>query len=307
MPKKRYELVTHRFKGGRFDDHGLDVDVLPELIAYKTILVETAKELWRRNHPDRQRLPKNFEDSLSLKFYEIIPGSAAVPLMREIEIQEGLLPFEPPPDELDEAVVLVTDSIKSVSEDKAFHRDFPKNVIPLFSEYGKTLREDESIELKPAKKGATARYSSKERKHLVELVQAGYEDIVDLVGEIRAADLDGGNFALRLADETKVTGKFSPEQETTIIEALREHASRRLHIKGRAEFLPDGKLKRVVSVTDLSIQSVGEVPYDETAKPIWQIVEEISASIPDEEWAKLPNDLSKNLDHFLYEVPKQTE
>jgi hypothetical protein len=81
MPKKLYNLVTHTFRGSRFDDHGIDVDVLTEIIAYKTILVETAKELWRRNHFDRQRLPKNFEDSLSLRFYEIIPGSAAIPLM----------------------------------------------------------------------------------------------------------------------------------------------------------------------------------------------------------------------------------
>jgi hypothetical protein len=307
MQKKRYELVTHRFKGGRFDDHGLDVDVLPELIAYKTILVETAKELWRRRHPNRQRLPKNFEDSLSLKFYEIVPGSAAVPLMREIEIQDGLLPFEPPPDELDEAVDLVTDSVELISKNKPFPMDFPKNVIPLFSEYGRTLRANEIIELKPAKRKTAARYSLKERDHLVELAQTGYEDIVDLVGEIRAADLDGGNFALRLVDETKVTGKFSPEQETIIIEALREHTTRRLHIKGHAEFLPDGKLKRVIFVTDLSIQSVGEVPYDETAKPIWEIVEEISTSIPDEEWAKLPSDLSKNLNHYLYGAPKQKQ
>jgi hypothetical protein len=307
MHKKRYELVTHRFKGERFNDHGLDVDVLSELIAYKTILVETAKELWRRKHPDRQRLPKNFEDSLSLKFYEIVPGSAAVPLMREIEIQDGLLPFEPPPDELDEAVELVADSVELVSKDKPFPRDFPKNVIPLFSEYGRTLRADEIIELKPAKRKSAVHYSLKERDHLVELTQTGYEDIVDLVGEIRAADLDGGNFTLRLADETKVTGKFSPEQETIIIEALREHTSRRLHIKGRAEFLPDGKLKRVILVTNLSIQSVGEVPFDETAKPIWEIVEEISASIPDDEWGKLPSDLSKNLNHYLYGAPKQKQ
>ena len=306
MSKKRYTIVTHIFKGGRFDDQGLDVDVLPELIAYKTILVETAKELWRRKHPDRQRLPKNFEDSLSLKFYEIVPGSAAVPLVREIEIQEGLLPLEPPPDELDEAVVLVADSVESVSGDKPLPQAFPKNIIPLFSGYGKTLREDETIELKP-EKGAIAHYTSSGRKRFFELVQAGYEDTVDLVGEIRAADLDGGNFALRLVDETKVAGKFSSEQETTIIEALREHASRRLRVKGRAEFLPEGKIKQIASVADLSIQAVGADQYDETTKPIWEIAEELSASIPDEEWAKLPSDLSKNLDHYLYGTTKQTK
>ena len=38
-----------------------------------------------------------------------------------------------------------------------------------------------------------------------------------------------------------------------------------------------------------------------------QFVEEISAQIPQEEWAKLPSDLSKNLDHYLYGSPKDEE
>jgi hypothetical protein len=33
-------------------------------------------------------------------------------------------------------------------------------------------------------------------------------------------------------------------------------------------------------------------------------VDEISQQIPLEEWAKLPSDLSKNLDHYLYGSPK---
>lgn len=38
-----------------------------------------------------------------------------------------------------------------------------------------------------------------------------------------------------------------------------------------------------------------------------QFVEEISAQIPREEWEKLPKDLSKNLDHYLYGSPKEEE
>ena len=39
--------------------------------------------------------------------------------------------------------------------------------------------------------------------------------------------------------------------------------------------------------------------YDPTAKPIWEIAEEIAATVPDSEWAKVPPDLSKNVDHYL--------
>ena len=66
MSKVQRQLVLHTFKGKRFDDHGLDLDVLPDLFAFKQLLVETAKALWRRAHPDRERLPKNFEDRLKL-------------------------------------------------------------------------------------------------------------------------------------------------------------------------------------------------------------------------------------------------
>lgn len=53
---KRYPITTQTFNGKRFEDHGLDLDVLPELIAYKTLLVETAKALWRAKNPERQRV-----------------------------------------------------------------------------------------------------------------------------------------------------------------------------------------------------------------------------------------------------------
>ena len=307
MYKKRYELVTHTFKGGRFDDHGIDVDVLPDLITYKNLLIETAKELWRIKHPDRHRLPKNFEDSLSLKFYEIRSGSATVPLIREFETEATLFPVEYPSDELDEAVDLIAETIHAVSSDQPLPASLPKSIISSFAQYGKTLRDDESIELRPARKNVVAHYSLKERNRLANFAQAEYEDVVELLGEIRAADLDGRNFSLRLADGSRVPGKFLAEQETAIVEALKDHASLRLHVKGRAEFFAEGVLKRIVSIASLFVQPAEHLLFDPGEKPIWKVVEEITASIPDKEWTKLPSDLSKNLDHYLFGTPKQTE
>ena len=42
-------------------------------------------------------------------------------------------------------------------------------------------------------------------------------------------------------------------------------------------------------------------------KPIWEIAAELGAQIPEEEWAKVPSDLSTNLDHYLYGAPKSEE
>ena len=42
-------------------------------------------------------------------------------------------------------------------------------------------------------------------------------------------------------------------------------------------------------------------------RPVWERVVEMGARIPREEWEKVPNDLSINLDHYLYGAPKEEE
>jgi len=231
-----YELITHTFKGGRFADHGVDIDVLTELIAFKTILVETAKELWKSRHPDRKRLPRRFEDSLSLKFYEIRPTSAGIPIVRENITPDGQLLVAHEPDELDEAVSLIPEVISSLSEGRNIPDAFPRSLIPYFESYGKTLREEESYELRPAGGNRVVRYTQRERESILRLESSLYRDKVELSGEIRLADLDGGNFAVRSSIGERVSGKFSPDQESLIVDALREHADCWLHIEGIGEF-----------------------------------------------------------------------
>jgi Arc/MetJ-type ribon-helix-helix transcriptional regulator len=45
--------------------------------------------------------------------------------------------------------------------------------------------------------------------------------------------------------------------------------------------------------------------HDET--PIWETIVRIGKEVPEGEWSRLPTDLSKNLDHYLYGSPKVSE
>lgn len=40
-------------------------------------------------------------------------------------------------------------------------------------------------------------------------------------------------------------------------------------------------------------------------RPIWEIIVEIGAQIPEEEWAKVPDDASINYKHYLYGTPQK--
>ena len=49
--------------------------------------------------------------------------------------------------------------------------------------------------------------------------------------------------------------------------------------------------------------------YESSAnrKPIWEIVEEVNASLPAGTWDNVPADGSINLDHYLYGAPKRQQ
>ena len=46
---------------------------------------------------------------------------------------------------------------------------------------------------------------------------------------------------------------------------------------------------------------------DFSAQSFLSMIDEIRAQVPDKEWKKLPTDLSKNIDHYLYGSPKVEE
>lgn len=300
--RTRYPITTQKFNGARFEDHGLDLDVLQELIAYKALLIETAKALWRAKNPNRQRLKKNFEDSVRLKFYGLQPGSVAVPIEREYDVADSTLPFSHQPDELDEAAGLIDEAIRAGADDRMLPQEFPKTVIPLFENLGKALKEDESIEFFPPRErgGSKAVYSLVVRRRLLARMVDEYSDRVKVVGEVRRASIDGNRFAVRQDDGVTIEGKFQSEQEAQITEALHEHSSCRVEVRGKGTFGADGVLKRIDEVDSLAVRRLDEMPFDPSARPIWEIVEELGRSIPDTEWEKLPLDASVNLDRYLY-------
>ena len=70
--------------------------------------------------------------------------------------------------------------------------------------------------------------------------------------------------------------------------------------------LPDGADAEVVVTVD---EGRPRLPLDEfepdpEKQPFWERIIEIGARVPPEEWAKVPKDLSVNLDHYLYGTPK---
>ena len=307
MTKQLKDLTKLTFDGPKYADHGLEIDDLSELQAYKKLLVETAKEVWKLKNPDRARTPRGWLDSIAIKFYGIEEGSASVALKREIESPENQMDIELP-DEFDEAAEVLQDSMVAAATDQPLPETMPKNVLPLFENFGNNLGEGTRIRVKARRRPQEAIYTREVQKRLATWLEQTYSDQFNQVGEVRATDLDGSRFTLRLEDGNKVEGRFTPKQEALVTDALRDHATRRLQVIGQGEYLCDtAKLKRIIEISDISIVPSGETEYHDGAPPIWEVISAIGSKVPPEAWKKVPEDLARNLDHYLYCRKKEGE
>ena len=45
--------------------------------------------------------------------------------------------------------------------------------------------------------------------------------------------------------------------------------------------------------------------FEPKVKPFWERIVEIGRQVPDEEWAKLPTDFSRNFEHYMYGAEKE--
>jgi hypothetical protein len=70
----------------------------------------------------------------------------------------------------------------------------------------------------------------------------------------------------------------------------------------------DGGLRRIVRVDELERRPAGmDDDFDDSAPPLWQSVVALGASLPAEEWDRVPTDLAANLDRYLYGSPGEEE
>lgn len=290
-------LVTLTFQGSRFDDHGLELDVLSELITYQKIIAETARELWRLKLPNRQRMPKNFDVETELKIFRLEPGSVAVPL--ETKPHGRLFRI---PNELNEAIELVTAAVSNVEAGNAVPDALPKNVLPLLAVWGKTLKDDEVIKQTSAK-GNVAIFGKRVREHFEMLVSGDYSGEFDIVGTLVQARVDKPRLTLVEDARNEIEAPFELEDKQTILKALLDdHMNLRVRLTGVGVFSGSGILRKVDRIDTLEI--LGEKSTDEpelcNVVPIWEQLMRSADELPNEMKQLLPADAAQNLDQYLY-------
>jgi hypothetical protein len=249
-------FATLVFRGKRFEDAALPLEVLPELPAYRDLVLAVAKSLYQARNPQRQRLPKGFEGGFRLVLDRVESGSAVPNVCRVIDEALGLFPAPGVPDLFDEARDLVQQAIAAGGEGKPLPREISPDILVRFNAFGRTLGKDESIVVAPPGKREGPVYDRGVRRRLVLGAQASYEEEVHLVGEVRAADKDAEGFVLLMDDGRRIAVRSPSLFLPRAIRSLGEGAL--VRVRGTGLFDAEGALQRVTMASDVSLAEEGE-------------------------------------------------
>lgn len=243
--------MTHILSGRRFDDATVPVDVLPDLAAYRLLLVAVARALFFRHNPSRQRVPKGFEEQLQLVFRKVDPGSAAIPLERRGSATQQLSLIEP--DYFEKARDLVSQAIEAASTGGKLPSEFPLEVSQLFNAFGGSLRPNEHIVV-VGPGNSKAVYDRETRKRLVLMRDKTYESEVEITAPVVQFDRQRMTFELA-KDDRRIQGRLeglSEESLAVVRNAVVRANEISVHIVGRGAYDGADRLVKLVKIDDVS-------------------------------------------------------
>jgi len=215
--------IQLRYVGERFNGAKLPLDVLADLPAFRDLIVAFAKELWRIQNADRQRVPKGFDRSMSFDLTAIEDGSAIPRLTWDRVTAQARLPGF-----ADELQSLVDEAFGQVVSlvDNAANDIFPKALtaehVRALNRFGSSLRDDERIEFvgRQDKTGNVVYLDSARRKSLITKVRETYVSRFEGTGTLIGVFAPSDQFIGRVTVDTQAYGAIDigVERERVIAE-----------------------------------------------------------------------------------------
>lgn len=250
----RQTFARLRFTGARYTGTVFPVEVLPELAAYRDLILTIARTLYLDDHPQRRKVPRGFEASLGLVLAGVEGGSAVPVLARVAVAGAATLPIAMTT-YFDEARNLVEQAALCASAHQGLPARLKAKVSPKFGMFGRSLAANERIYLSGPASETPAPYDIEVRKEIMLSLAHEYLEDVSYVGEITAADRRTRDFKLTTVEGQVIPFKLdSQSQVKNLYQWLADQPS--VILKGQALRRRDGAL------LDFEVASVALVEED---------------------------------------------
>ncbi|WP_051168344.1 hypothetical protein [Marinospirillum minutulum] len=225
-------FLRPKLVGKRFAAHTVPLDLLKDFSAFEEMLLEIAKRNYFAEFPDRKRLPKGFGKNISINLAAVDEGSAILALTLSSHLATAALVPSIEEVYFNQAKDTVIETIALVEQGKDVLLD--PVLLRYFDRFGRSLRDDESIEFSLSEGKATLNH--KTRKKLLEIskVKSWSEDLT-LKGYVSAVDKNNQTFDLELISTYKIKSSYLEQYQNTILEAFDGYENKALiEVKGVA-------------------------------------------------------------------------
>ncbi len=207
-------------RGERFEGHTVPLELLKDFSALEEMLVEVAKWKFKQEHPDRERIQRNFATGIELQLAKVDEGSAILKIV--LAISTPLL-LHPNVTYFEQARAEIINAIALSAEDHP--QLLPPRYLSYFDRFGRSLRSGESIEF--PRDHATVSLTPETRKKLIRSAQVEtWTEESALRARIYEADQAHNSFEFELSDGTRAKALLDDKYRDAVLDAMKGYHRR---------------------------------------------------------------------------------
>lgn len=254
-------FLCPRLCGGRFNDGGIPLEVLPDLQALQDLVNDIARSEYLREHPNQRQVPSGFAQDLKLKLTAIAAGSAVaeISFVKATPALPGVagLPDETPQYETyaRQAADKIHDVIDAGRSDQALPGDLPSGLRKHFRKLGQSLRGEERLEFESPGRSRPTTLTPQTWKHLLERLRVQDEcEQVTRRGRVPELDHDRRRFEFWPTGGSKITVSLPDSHRETLTRAFNGFWDEaKVSLTGQGIVSADDKLVSLESIHDVKL------------------------------------------------------
>lgn len=198
-------------EGAPFEAPGVPVDALFELVTYRALVIDVAKQCFLRDNPQRVRSRRNMERDFDLRLVDVRQGSSDLLLERapvsDLDDAAQDAVFQ---DYFDESRDLISEAISEVGETGHLPESFPTSSLSKFRNLGRTLTTGSRIRTGRIDGSHSAYFTTATRDAFQQLIeQMSQISHQEVVGRIVELDTERLVFHLRTAEGARIQCSYS--------------------------------------------------------------------------------------------------
>ncbi|MFJ4171082.1 hypothetical protein ACIPY3_16370 [Paenarthrobacter sp. NPDC089714] len=252
------EFAYFGLLGGRFDKKGFPVESLGEVAAYRDLLFAVSRDVYLRSHPERERVPRGFEEEFNLRLTDVREGStiAGLELLPSFA-RAGTSSLPGIEGVFERARDLLTEAIAAIAAGAEVPAMFPAAAISKLRKLGKTLRAGELLRFgSPFEASARVDVTPRLNDRFVELSEAlDYPMPGSSIGRIVRWDSERGTFGLRSPDGEIIACELGELDPSNLLQFVSPDgvSGPLVNVYGTSRVSMDGQLQRFSAVAAVDL------------------------------------------------------